>query len=194
MNKNKLVKKEFAITLKEMSKSQPLSSITVSALAKRCGISRGTFYYHFIDLYDLINWVFETEIVEPLQIHILSNSHGHWYGITKYCLQKMYDSKEFYCQAVRVDGQNNLRDYMQVKNLESWNLLIGKYLSDTHQTYNSTTLNFMTKFTSQAVCNMIIEWTIDGMRIPVELMAKMDDVATKGIYGIIDSVDNSHRT
>ena len=188
MKKKNLVKKEFAITLKELSKSQPLSSITVSALAKRCGISRGTFYYHFIDIYDLINWVFDMEIAEPLQTHILSNSRGHWNGITKYCLQKMYDSKEFYCQAVRMDGQNNLRDYMQVKNLESWNMLIGKYLSDTHQIYDSDRLNFMTKFTSQAVCNMIIEWAINGMQTPVELMAKMDDVATKGIYGIIDSV------
>ena len=55
MKRNELVKRELSRTLKEMSKSQALSSVTVSALTDKCGFSRGTFYYHFIDIYDLIN-------------------------------------------------------------------------------------------------------------------------------------------
>lgn len=55
MKRNELVKRELSGTLKEMSKSQALSSVTVSALTDKCGFSRGTFYYHFIDIYDLIN-------------------------------------------------------------------------------------------------------------------------------------------
>ena len=55
LKRNELVKRELSGTLKEMSKSQALSSVTVSALTDKCGFSRGTFYYHFIDIYDLIN-------------------------------------------------------------------------------------------------------------------------------------------
>ena len=42
MKRNELVKRELSRTLKEMSKSQALSSVTVSALTDKCGFSRGT--------------------------------------------------------------------------------------------------------------------------------------------------------
>ena len=116
MKRNELVKRELSRTLKEMSKSQALSSVTVSALTDKCGFSRGTFYYHFIDIYDLINWTFETDIIVPLKEHIRSNSLGGWSGITKFSLEKMYADKEFYCQAVRLEVQNSLHDYMLQKN------------------------------------------------------------------------------
>lgn len=43
---------------------------------------------------------------------------------------------------------------------------------------------------------MTIAWAVDGMRIPVDAMSKMDDLATKGIYGVIDSLESEtcHRT
>ena len=43
MKRDELVKRELSRTLKEMSKSQALSSVTVSALTDKCGFSRGTF-------------------------------------------------------------------------------------------------------------------------------------------------------
>lgn len=187
MKRNDLVKCELSKVLKEVAKTQPLSSITVSALTKRCGLSRGTFYYHFIDIYDLINWTFETDIAIPLKIHICEHSLGGWSGITKFCLEKMYADKEFYTQAVRMDVQNNLREYMLQRNQESWELLIKKYLKETNQQYDPDILKFLIQFVSQAIGNMIIDWADKEMKIPVELMCKMNEVATMGIYGIINT-------
>ena len=180
--KSDILKKGLASTLKELSKTQPLSSVTVSALTKACGVSRGTFYYHFIDIYDLIIWTFQNDIIVPLQEHIRSHPQREWRGITEYCLQRMFDDKDFYCQATRLEGQNCLKDYMLEKNLESWLLLIGKYLEENKRTCDAVTLDFLTRFTSQAVGNMVVKWAQDGMTTPVALMAKVDDVATRGIY------------
>ena len=41
----------FTMLLKE----QPFDKITVSALVKRCDISPNTFYYHYHDIYDLLD-------------------------------------------------------------------------------------------------------------------------------------------
>lgn len=38
----------------EMLVEMPFNKITVSALVERCGISSNTFYYHFRDIYDLL--------------------------------------------------------------------------------------------------------------------------------------------
>ena len=81
MGKSDVIKREFARTLKQMASEQALSSVTVSSLCAKTGLSRSTFYYHFIDLYDLINWIFDTEIILPLQNYLCSHEVGNWaYG------------------------------------------------------------------------------------------------------------------
>lgn len=50
-------------------------------------------------------------------------------------------------------------------------------------------LIFFERFTAQAIANMVIEWAENGMKVPPEKMALMDCVATRGIYGMIDSVN-----
>lgn len=42
-------------TFGKMLDTAPFSKITVSALIKRCGISRNTFYYHYEDIYALLD-------------------------------------------------------------------------------------------------------------------------------------------
>lgn len=53
---SRTTKQAIAATLKELLQKKPLDKITVSELAERCGINRMTFYYHFKDLYDLVEW------------------------------------------------------------------------------------------------------------------------------------------
>ena len=36
-------------------------------LIKDCNITRSTFYYHFTDIYNLLEWIFEFEAVIPLK-------------------------------------------------------------------------------------------------------------------------------
>lgn len=44
------------LSLKRLLLSKPLDKITVTDIAQDCGISRMTFYYHFQDIYDLVEW------------------------------------------------------------------------------------------------------------------------------------------
>ncbi len=45
-------------TFQQMLEEMPFYKITVSGLVKRCGISPNTFYYHYRDIYDLLEvWV-----------------------------------------------------------------------------------------------------------------------------------------
>lgn len=43
-------------SLKNLLLQKPLDKITISDIAEDCGINRMTFYYHFKDIYDLIEW------------------------------------------------------------------------------------------------------------------------------------------
>ncbi len=187
MRRNDLMKREMSRALKELAKTHELKSISVTQLVNVCGMSRGTFYNHFLDIYDLINWTFETDVIEPLQEYITAHDEN-WSGITQQCLEKMYADRSFYTQAVQRRGQNSLRDYMRKRNLDSWKMLIAKYMGDNLR-FDPDALDFIERYTSQAVGNMIIKWAEDGMPLPPKKMAYMDKVATRGIYGLIDEAN-----
>ena len=44
-------------SLKKFLKKKPFDKITIADLTEDCGISRMAFYYHFKDIYDLVEWV-----------------------------------------------------------------------------------------------------------------------------------------
>ena len=52
-----LTKKAIAYTFKDILKEKSFSKITVTDIAKRCDINRQTFYYHFQDIRDLVEWI-----------------------------------------------------------------------------------------------------------------------------------------
>ncbi|MBR4026401.1 MAG: TetR family transcriptional regulator [Lachnospiraceae bacterium] len=54
----------LAETLKSLMQKKPLSKISVSEIVNACQINRKTFYYHFADIYELLEWQIEQEILE----------------------------------------------------------------------------------------------------------------------------------
>ena len=46
-------------SLKELLKKKPFDKITIADLTEDCGISRMAFYYHFKDIYDLVEGTVE---------------------------------------------------------------------------------------------------------------------------------------
>lgn len=60
-------KKAIALALKEVMKTKPLSKITVNEIAEECSINRQTFYYHFQDIQDLVEWICLTEADDAIE-------------------------------------------------------------------------------------------------------------------------------
>ena len=64
LDRKRWTQKLIADTLKELSKNKSLSRITVTDICQGCGINRSTFYYHFTDRDDVIQWMFRHDIEE----------------------------------------------------------------------------------------------------------------------------------
>ena len=54
---SQVTKRALEASLKSLLLQKPLSKITVTDITEDCGINRMTFYYHFKDIYDLVEWV-----------------------------------------------------------------------------------------------------------------------------------------
>ena len=51
-----ITKLALEAALKKELLTKSLDKITINELAEDCGISRMAFYYHFKDIYDLVEW------------------------------------------------------------------------------------------------------------------------------------------
>ena len=62
-----LTKYALEDSLKKFLLKKPLDKITISDLTSDCGISRMAFYYHFKDIYELVEWACIEEATRALQ-------------------------------------------------------------------------------------------------------------------------------
>lgn len=56
-----LTKKAIAEGLKELCHHKDFNKISVRDITEQCGLNRQTFYYHFQDKYELLDWIYYQE-------------------------------------------------------------------------------------------------------------------------------------
>ncbi|MDO4356788.1 MAG: TetR/AcrR family transcriptional regulator [Clostridia bacterium] len=60
-------KRALEASLKHLLLQKPLKKITINDIAEDCGINRMTFYYHFRDIYDLVEWACVEDAAQALE-------------------------------------------------------------------------------------------------------------------------------
>ncbi len=55
---SQVTKRALAASLIKLLSQKPLDKVTVKDIIEDCGVNRQTFYYHFKDIYDLVDWNF----------------------------------------------------------------------------------------------------------------------------------------
>ena len=92
----------LAESFKELACRQPIEKITIKAITEKAGVIRPTFYNHFQDKYELLEWIIKVQILEPTRPLIQA-------GLVDEALLLVFTSvkkeKEFYEKAVRLEGQ-----------------------------------------------------------------------------------------
>lgn len=70
-----LTKQALKDALMKLLEQRPLDRITVQEVTEAAGVSRKTFYYHFRDMFDLVEWTLLDEIQ---RFDRLRNETGDW--------------------------------------------------------------------------------------------------------------------
>ena len=64
---SEITKRALEDSLKKLLLVKPLNKITINDIAEDCGVNRMTFYYHFKDIYDLVEWSCVEDASKALQ-------------------------------------------------------------------------------------------------------------------------------
>lgn len=100
-------KQDLAQSLKTLMQTMPLERISVGDIVESAGLGRNTFYYHFQDKYDLVNWIFENETAGILCQDLTVEN---WDLYLKQLEEYFRSNQVFYCNALAYSGQNCLAD------------------------------------------------------------------------------------
>ena len=158
----------------------PFSKISVGDICERCDMNRKSFYYHFKDKYDLVNWVFDIEFMEVVgETECLRG----WDCFGRLC-GYLYDNHDFYRRALKIDGQNTFREHFR----EILGRIIAAELADiyTDEVVEPFHVNFLT---DGFVC-ALERWILDRGCIPPEqFLGQIQSVIIKIAARVHDRLD-----
>ena len=153
--------------MKELMKRKSLEKITVSDIVQNCGLNRQTFYYHFQDKYDLVNWIYYSEVVSAVA---RNTGYSDWSDVILDVLNIMKRDRHFYTSALNVSGQNAFQDYFfSVTKDLLLEILSG--IDDPKESGGSLEegeKNFIADFYTYGLVGVVVQWGRSGMREPPE--------------------------
>ncbi len=169
MSDSLITKKAIAQSVKELMKKKDLRKISVSDIVANCGINRQTFYYHFQDKYDLVNWIYYNEVISAVTIR---KTFTDWSSVLLEVLTIMRREKYFYTNALNVSGQNGFQEYFfnLTKNLIME--ILGAM--DKRKRMPEKDRDFIAEFFTYGLVGIVVQWARRGMReSPQELVDRL---------------------
>lgn len=169
MSESLITKKAIAQSVKELMKKEDLRKISVSDIVQNCGVNRQTFYYHFKDKYDLVNWIYYNEVVSAVSSQ---KSFHDWSEVLLEILSIMKREKYFYRNALNVTGQNAFQDYFFNLTKSLLAEIIGTL--EEGKKIREEDKNFIAEFYTYGLVGIVIQWARNGMKEqPKELVDKL---------------------
>ena len=106
MSETGVTKHVLAYALRDLLKDRPLSKITVGDICTACDMNRKSFYYHFRDKYDLVNWIFYTDFFGS------AARDGDRGDVLERMCAYLAKNRTFYQAVLRDRGQNSFYEYL----------------------------------------------------------------------------------
>lgn len=173
----------FAEAMKECMKRAPLEKITVGEIAEACGSTRQTFYRHFKDKYDLVNWYFDKILQESFQ-HMGEGKTVYEGLVNKF--HYIEAERLFFKAAFKNDDQNNLRDH-------DFHLILQFYTERIEGKTGKKMpehLKFLLEMYCQGSIYMTVRWVLGRIKgTPEEMAASLVDAMPAELSDVFRSLD-----
>lgn len=160
----------LAQSFKELALKQPIEKITIKEITDKAGVIRPTFYNHFQDKYELLEWIISTELLEPVGLLIQNGMINEALILLFTNIEK---EKEFYTRASKLEGQNSFGSIAQ-SCVEKVLLSVIKNFSEGKKPkYIWLTPERISEYYAQSMCYVVISWIHTGMTISAKELAEI---------------------
>lgn len=160
-------KEALGIALKKMLTVKPIDKITVKDLVEECGVNRQTFYYHFDDVYDLLEWVFEEDANRILPDEIF---YDEWRENVMLFFRYLYENRSFVLNIYNSQNRSYMLRYFK-RRLHYCIHGFAVIVAD-GRNIEWSDLEFVCEFYAQGVTGLISQWLDLNMELPPEITSE----------------------
>ena len=164
MADSNITKKSLADAMKSLMAEKSFAKISISDICTRCSMNRQSFYYHFRDKYDLVNWIFYTELIDHLCAHAPTSGWNLLLDVCSY----FYANRSFYVNALQVTGQNSFTEYFA----DVMRAIVQPYFEEIFSS-DEANMDFYVQLFTDACKSGICRWLTDQSNLPPEKFVKL---------------------
>lgn len=154
-------KKALGAALKKMMAVKPIDKITIKDLVEICSVNRQTFYYHFDDVYDLLEWVFEEDANRVLPSEVI---YEHWKQDVMVFFEYLYENKTFALNVFNSNSRLYMLRFLKTR-LEGCIRSFAVIVSE-GKSIDRNDFDFVIEFYSNGIVGLISQWLDLGMQVP----------------------------
>ena len=146
-------------SLKKLLLQKPLNKITINDITEDCGINRMTFYYHFRDIYDLVEWV----CLEDAKKALADNkTYETWQQGFVRNFDAVRENKPFIMNVYRSVSREHVENYLYKL---TYALIIGVVREQAQGLdVPETDQQFIAHFYKYAFVGLMLDWIKEDMR------------------------------
>ena len=172
---SQITKRALAESLKKLLLEKPLDRITVSDITEDCGVSRMTFYYHFKDVYDLIEWTWLQEAERALDGQ---KTYDTWQQGFLQIFQLVQENRAFVMNLYHSISREQVERYLYRL---TYQLLIGVVEEKSAgMSVRDEDKKFIADFYKYAFVGLMLDWIRGGMKGEPQVLIDRLSVLIRG--------------
>lgn len=149
-----MTKQALADSLKRLLSKQKLDKITVKELVEDCGVNRQTFYYHFHDIYDLIDWILQEDAERILS----KEDFGDWIAGLERIMEWLQENRVVVLNAYHSIRHETLSDYIKKVIRPYTEQFVRNQAAEMEQPAREEDLAFITDIITMSATGYLMEW------------------------------------
>ncbi|MDO4804473.1 MAG: TetR/AcrR family transcriptional regulator C-terminal domain-containing protein [Lachnospiraceae bacterium] len=180
------VEGRLAASMKRLAVKMPFEKITIKQLTDGAGVIRVTFYNHFRDKYDLLEWIVKTEILDSAR-NLISNKMFREAVVLIFA--NMQKDKEFYMHVVNMEGQNSFSEIVDSAIQSLLLSLLNEEGVRKNFAYEWMKPEYVAAYYAKAMSYVVIMWIRMGMKFDPEEMGRVYEyMTTRSFWDIIEGM------
>ena len=176
-------KQALSAALKRMMLKKPLDKITIRDIAEDCGISRMAFYYHFKDIYDLVEWSCVEDAARALQG---KKTYDTWQEGLLQIFEAVLENKPFILNAYRCISRDQMEHFL----FKLTYGLIRDVVEEQSQGVEISEADkaFIAEFYKYSFVGIMLDWIKQGMQGDYQTIVQKVSTTTHG--NVSNSIHN----
>lgn len=149
-----MTKKLLSDSLKKLLTKKTLKKITVKDVVTECHLTRQTFYYHFQDIYELLDWTF-SDIIKTLLADSEGNDREESY---KKLFKYFYENKSLFISTLNYMGREHFENAIYSQLFEHNKNYILRLSIDSEKQLPEKNIDFLANFQTISLIAFLVRW------------------------------------